>query len=342
MKKKITLITFVMGFLMLSNSIKAVDGYIMLVGSNENDSSVVKLLTDAGYTVKRGLNYTGILDQARLDSLNNARLVIFSRNGATTGYGDESSTAGIVQQWADVSAPILSLSIWIMRSSRWQWINNTTTACLESDTIFPTDEGLQHPIFSNIKLNNGGVSFTDTGVTRNESTPINDDLTTGAYLKILATDSRGDSKRIAIAEWEAGVPFYDGAPSPSSTRMFIAITQGDNCKVGDNHQAEFNGTETGKKIFLNAVAYLMGIPIEGGVAVKNIAVNNSLNIFPNPASQTITLSNLKSLVDFRIINVNGAVVLKGKTTGNINISSLTSGLYMLVTDNGLNGKFMKK
>ncbi|MGC8802802.1 MAG: T9SS type A sorting domain-containing protein [Bacteroidales bacterium] len=341
MKRKLTLIALI-AISLFTGRVMAGD-YIMLIGSSVNDSTVEQILVDAGYTVHRGTGtYTGILSQEKLDSLNNAALVIFSRNGASAAHGDESGTPGIVQQWADVSAPILSLSVWIMRSNRWQWINTTTTACLQSDTIYITSDGTEHPIFTNISLVNGGIPFTQPGITRNESTPVTPELTTNAGIKILAVDSQTDDQRVAIAEWEAGVPFYSDAPIPSSTRMFMAISEGDNCKqetIRSNVMSAFNGTDQGKQLLLNAVAYLTGKPIVN--SVKNMA-KNSLTLFPNPASQYVVLSNLKATVDFKVINVNGAVVLKGKTSSQINVSSLPAGLYMVVSGNGLAGKFMKQ
>ncbi|MCX7985384.1 MAG: T9SS type A sorting domain-containing protein [Bacteroidales bacterium] len=341
MKKKITLIALLSSCFFAMQSIAG--EYIMLIGSSLADSTVEKVLTDAGYTVHRGTGtYTGILSQEKLDSLNNAALVIFSRNGASAAHGDGSSTPGIVEQWADVSAPILSLSMWIMRSNRWQWINTTSPACLQSDTIYITDDGADHPIFTNVSIVNGGIPFTIPGVTRNESTTVTPDLTTNASIKILAVDSKADEKRVAIAEWEAGVEFYSGAPAPSSTRMFIAIAEGDNCKqesVRPNVMSAFNGTDQGKKILLNAVAYLMGKPIENSIKPTS---KSSISLFPNPASNYIVLSNLKSAVGYKIINVNGAVVLKGVAKNRINVSSLPAGLYVIVTDSGQTAKFMKE
>lgn len=317
--------------------------YIMLIGSSLNDSTVAQIITEAGYTVHRGTGtYTGILSQEKKDSLNNAALVIFSRNGASAAHGDGGGTPGIVEQWADIEAPILSLSVWIMRSNRWQWINTTTTACLQSDTIYITEDGAEHPIFTNISLVNGGIPFTQPGITRNESTPVVPELTTNSGIKILAVDSKTDDQRVAIAEWEAGVEYYSSAPAPSSTRMFLAISEGDNCKqenIRPNVMSAFNGTDQGKQLLLNAIAYLMGKPIVN--SVKTVA-KNTLNLYPNPASQYVVLSNLRSAVNYKVINVNGAVVLKGKTTSQINISTLPAGLYMVVTDNGLSGKFLKQ
>jgi hypothetical protein len=113
----------------------------------------------------------------------------------------------------------------------------------------------------------------------------------------------------------------------------------------------FNGTDEGKKLFINAVKYLRGETIDngdngnngggGGTSVKTLA-KNSLNLFPNPASQYILLSNLKTITSYKIFNVNGAIVLKGKTSNRIDVSTLPAGLYMIVTDSGLSGKFLKQ
>jgi len=229
-----------------------------------------------------------------------------------------------------------------MRNNRWKWINSASNQCIQSDTIYVTEDGLNHPIFTNIKLgDNNSIPFTETGITRNESFVATEDVLTGASIKILAFDGVTDDSRVAIAEFEAGYNFYADAPAPSSNRMFIALTEGDNCKlenVRPNVMSAFNGTEQGKTILLNAIAYLMGKEI---TKVKNVNANN-LNVFPNPVVNYITVNNIKGQVGYKIYNMNGAVVLKGTTSSTINVASLNSGLYMVVLDNGMCSKFIKK
>jgi hypothetical protein len=75
------------------------------------------LLEDAGHTV------TNRTDMQTLDadSLNEADLVIVSRDTNSGGYDDDDE----VTQWNNITVPLIQASAYLIRSSRWQWINST-------------------------------------------------------------------------------------------------------------------------------------------------------------------------------------------------------------------------
>nr|WP_321415204.1 S8 family serine peptidase [uncultured Allomuricauda sp.] len=57
----------------------------------------------------------------------------------------------------------------------------------------------------------------------------------------------------------------------------------------------------------------------------------SISIFPNPAVDYLNLDGeLSKDAEFSIVTTSGNVIKKGKTEGSINVSSLSSGLYVLV------------
>lgn len=57
-----------------------------------------------------------------------------------------------------------------------------------------------------------------------------------------------------------------------------------------------------------------------------------LTIYPNPTVDILNISNLEKDTDVSIINKVGEIVLLKKTTGSVDISTLTPGLYFLIID----------
>ena len=53
-------------------------------------------------------------------------------------------------------------------------------------------------------------------------------------------------------------------------------------------------------------------------------------LYPNPIQDVLYITGLKEEVSYFILDLNGKVVLKGATSGQINMSSMASGIYQLV------------
>lgn len=72
--------------------------------------------------------------------------------------------------------------------------------------------------------------------------------------------------------------------------------------------------------------------------------NNSIKLFPNPSSDFISVSNLKSTESYLIINQIGQKVKKGILSNNeqIDIRHFANGLYFLKFDNGNTIQFIKE
>ncbi len=339
MKKKLYKL-FTLAYLCIQMSVSAQNGYILVVGSGTDDQSVLDILTEASYTVKRGLDYSGELTAEKLDSVNGADLVIFSRNGATAGHGEAEA---VMQQWADVEAPLLSLSPWIMRNSRWRWINSTALSCHASDSITIPADVQSHEIFNGVDVSTGFLEVVQPGTTRNEKFLIDDGGTPvdAGNGTILAQDPTDNG--IIAAEWSKDESFYNGgdilAPVASSARMWLGfVVEGDNCPEEGNVMSAFNGNDDAKTIFLNAVAYM----IETSPSAVQSVQNNRLSVFPNPASDLLTITGLNAPVNYQIINITGSVILSGNTIESIDITTLPMGIYLLRTDDNLTVRFVKR
>ena len=81
--------------------------------------------------------------------------------------------------------------------------------------------------------------------------------------------------------------------------------------------------------------------VEEATGINNSVCQNDFSVYPNPASEYISLSchNCKDF-SFNIINSNGVKLLSSKKVRSIDISQFTPGLYYLLLFND-EGKFVK-
>jgi hypothetical protein len=126
----------------------------------------VNLLRDKGYTVDyKGeggastpdYRYWRTLDAAKIAELEAADLLIVSRNGlghafrhTDSQYYDDGTE---IAQWNAITKPMICLSAYMPRSSRWGWINTTS----QTSGADPILEAVlpNHPIFRDVPLGAG-------------------------------------------------------------------------------------------------------------------------------------------------------------------------------------------
>jgi hypothetical protein len=240
-----------------ANIIWVSDWYDERVDGAPDDFAWIEFLEAHGYTVDNqpaassGNGYWRTLDNNKIAALNAADLVIISKN---SNSGDYANDATEIARWSGITAPLMLLSAHFTRSSRWQWINSTA---MMEDGSTPTLEAVlpQHPIFNNVNLNvQNRVDVYDQSV---GSGVVSFNSVTDVGNGILLAKPAGQDWTI-IAEWEAGVPFYAAtSQTPAGKRLFF--TCGTREYVAGNFgRGEFNLTEEGKKIFLNAIEYMLG------------------------------------------------------------------------------------
>lgn len=90
--------------------------------------------------------------------------------------------------------------------------------------------------------------------------------------------------------------------------------------------------------------YSLSIDCGNTLSIDDLNFENKFSIFPNPSSDFITVSNLKSNESYLIVNQLGQKVKKGIISNNekIDIRNFTNGLYFLKFDNGNSIKFIKQ
>jgi len=211
-----------------------------------DDNGWVDLLTNAGYSVIRYdqtyRNSNGGPDAA---VLNAADLVIMSRDTDSGQYNN--------QAWnTDINTGLILMSAYLTRNSRLNWMDTGTTI---GDAGLPTvdiDGGMF--VMKNIPLyveaGSNQVSFNDgaTGVGNGTAIVTVSDTTD-------VVDTAG---AVVIAEWSAGVEFYNGAGvAPAGDRLFFAGGTRENSEIGPG---VYNLNCFGEAIFLNSVENMIPEP----------------------------------------------------------------------------------
>jgi len=309
-------------------------GYILYVRSNDSDQGFVDTLTYFGYDlqVKTGI-YADIISQERLDSANAAALIIISRNTATSAHGDSEEKAS---QWNLMTPPMISFSIWMSRSSRWQWVNTTANAC-EITRPWKIASGQEtDAAFEGVTITDGFLDiFSDT------TTGDGLGLVDAGNGVLMATDS-GETN-LVMARWEANLEFYaETMQYPANTRILFSVGTSD-CGASGGTSAVFNLNDAGLTVLLNLISEF--IQIESGIE-ENALSTNGLSLYPNPVENILRVDYMSDYAGEAVLSLTdiaGKVVyketvnlLQGANNRYIDVSRLTKGVYMLSLDYGSN------
>ncbi|MHC4545844.1 MAG: hypothetical protein ACYSYL_15215, partial [Planctomycetota bacterium] len=242
-------------------------------GDDNSDQGFVDLLRANGYTVNyRGeggagdpdLRYWRTLDAGKIAELEAADLIIVSRDTDSGTFDDGTE----VTQWNGVTTPLILQAAHIYRSSRWRWMDSTTTGGTTANLLAVLPE---HYIFTGVALD-GSDQVSIISLTSNVGGGT--DPGNGTLI-----GTRSDNGGVWIAEWEEGVEFYPTSGQyAGGPRMYLA-------SGGNNPDGTYNLTAEGEKLFLNAVYYM----ITGGVDPHLASGPNPLDLAVNvPIDANIT------------------------------------------------------
>jgi len=203
-------------------------------GTDGTDQGWIDMLVANGYTVNLDFRSQEgrTLDTAEIAALDAADLVIFSRDTSSGDYNGATEIA----QWNGITTPLICLSAYQYRSSRWKWMNSTSTSTTTAPLLAVMPE---HPIFDGVNLDGNN----QVAILTAQSNVGNDNVDPANNYTLIATRS------------DSGVEFYPGSgQSAGGPRMYFAAGGSE----GNNVDGRYNLTAEGEKVFLNAVAYYTG------------------------------------------------------------------------------------
>jgi hypothetical protein len=231
------------------------------------DQGWIDLLTAQGHTVDDQRGSWMTLGAAQIAALEAADLVIVSR---TTNSGNYATDTAEVTQWNSVTTPLMLLSGYSARNSRWQWINSGSTTEYAAATAMRVIDG-DHPIFTGVNTASGQVDVIDTSVNSGQATFI--PFAEAGNGTLLAT--RLDDGNIWIVEWAPGTVFYSATTQVAAGKRMLFSGAGGG---GGQTAGSMNFTPDGQKIFLNAVSYLLGLDLNPGRASTPVPTGGQTDV----------------------------------------------------------------
>ena len=217
--ERIFFTTLLIFTLIVASSSQAQGGNILLVsdnayagtraGTGDPETDMVSFLTGLGHTVTRA---TGIGGSAQFREGNGgsataaavgADLILVSRVTNSGSYDEGNSGAN----WNAISTPLLLLSPYLSRGSRWQWL--------------PGGNAIDQGAVSDLVILEPGHAFV-SGLGSNILSPATtfsrNDLTDPGNGTLIATTPDGD---VALVEWAAGTQFQPGGQVAGGHRVLM-------------------------------------------------------------------------------------------------------------------------
>jgi len=294
------------------------------------DMPYIYALENAGYEVIRFYNAAlSTADQATLDTLYNANLIVMGRSTPSLDYGDHKYA------WNEITTPILCLEMWALRSNRLNWFNTSNIVSLTAeDTVYhATIDEPDDPVFEGLDTSvpvpwmAGPVDIL--GVTN---------AGTGTVLARMQS-----TNYVLFVRFEPEIEFYDGTDDyPWGHRTMIGNGRDNSGQAPFNY---YTFTEESEKVFLAEVARMVALgggPTDDVEERKNAAAPSAFALsqnFPNPFNPTTTISfdlPEKSRVRLSLANVLGKEMRKiadvdypaGHHQVVLNAADLAAGIYL--------------
>jgi hypothetical protein len=264
------------------------------------DQHFVDVLESAGYIVDRANDTMAIISPAvaltieQLDILESYDLIIVSRSTTSGSYNDPNG-------WNSVAKPLICTTDYLSRTSRWNWIgsdamigiqNAGNSGCPPFRAEIP-----DHPIFTGVTLDADNLVHALDGSAGSGNTSLHNFADAGDDAVIIATTVSDSADAVegavAIVYWPFDVPFWAGTDQYAGAPRLLFQCGARESTVGNlaHGQGMYNLTPDGEKMFLNAVAWMLGkeVGVANNPTVAPTAYNLAQN-YPNPFNPQTTIS----------------------------------------------------
>jgi hypothetical protein len=228
-----------------------------------DDHSLESFLISEGHSVDVRPEYWNELTPEKIAELNAADLIIVSRLGWSSRYNQDNEKT----KWNSLTTPLLTMNSHFARNSRWNWVNSEARAPDDNSYIYAEAVDPYHPVFRGVLKAHEPIDRIDGPFYIVEM--IDPLVGTGFTAFIDGTDM-GNGRLIAkpvglevgwIAEWDAGVEFYEGAGQFAGGKRMLfcagTFSDPDREEVITRAQGELNLTVNGLQMFRNAIDYLL-------------------------------------------------------------------------------------
>ncbi len=223
------------------------------------DQQVLDDLEAAGYT-NITQTYTGDGGAINIPELNSTDLIILGRN---VNSGDFTSA----EDWAEVEAPVLILSSWLVRNNRLKLLNSSSVKREIGNAVETNKDRVTNALiadeadsaFIGVELTNGKMGwmtwfydYLAYGI---------DSFATTNNGKLLASVVDADTARangnVLMVRWEAGVETYPGSETtPKGYRTYLQMGADDSSDPKNRNYAQY--TDASFKVILNEMNLLAG------------------------------------------------------------------------------------
>jgi len=224
----------------------------------QDDQGLIDWLVAEGHNVDAQLGNWMELDADKIAALDAADLIIVSRASSSGDYDDGNEPT----QWNSIDTPLIQMNAYLLRSSRWLWVNSTTILSLDSpimQAVLP-----DHPIFDGVAIDADNIVLAIDGTvgTGQTSFVTPDDLGNGTLI------AQSIDGLPWIVEFDAGVEFYAGAGQAPAAKSVIFNTGTQEVSADPTTpQGAHNLTADGEQILRNMIAYL--VPVITSVVRSN-------------------------------------------------------------------------
>ena len=245
------------------------------------DIEYTDLLRAQGYDVTRYVT----TKSPDVDYLNGFDLVIISRTASSGHYSGSGASL-----WNSVTAPLINLNGYTLRSSRLGFTDGTTMVDTTGDVRLAVADPT-HPIFAGIALTDGVMdnpfaegavplttdpTIISRGISVNDNT-LDEEGTLLATIAEVSADT-GPVGGLMIAELPAGATMQNSSGSSddvlgAARLVFLTGSREPSGVTGGQAAALFDLYPDGEQMFLNAVDYMLNPPAP---PVTNILANGGL------------------------------------------------------------------